>query len=94
MLASKITMFNGPATWSNRDMTSISTCTSNEFCTTLALENYEFYGNISGTFVKISPLLPKDDNMMWTCYFGNKTEFYTIILSKYLLFYISFIIYN
>lgn len=85
VLASTIPFFNGPATWSNREMTSISTCTSDGFCTTVTLKNYEFSSNISGTFVTISPLLQKDDQMMWTCFFRNKTESYTIIISKYLL---------
>ncbi|XP_063416787.1 uncharacterized protein LOC134699025 [Mytilus trossulus] len=78
VLACYIPSFNNSgATWSNTNLSS-NTCDSNGFCQKPTVGNSNFSANESGIFVEIDPLLEKDDNIKWTCFYDSKNISYTV----------------
>ncbi|VDI51478.1 Hypothetical predicted protein, partial [Mytilus galloprovincialis] len=77
VLACEINSFDGQATWSSTYLLS-NTCNSKGFCTIFAKENLKFSGNSSGIFILMNPLLEKDDQIKWTCFYGLTNTSYTV----------------
>ncbi|XP_076109156.1 uncharacterized protein LOC143078017 [Mytilus galloprovincialis] len=77
LLACQISSFEGPATWSNSNMQRI-TCHKTGFCDLKTQDNFMFLGNTSSIFVIIDPLLKKDDQMTWTCFYDSSNISYTV----------------